>query len=123
MESIFEQIKKLEETLLQRHTRADREMLAMLLHDEFEEIGASGDICTKNNAIQWLLREDDAIQWSLTDYRVRQLADDMVLATYCAHKADLKTGAAKQSMRSSLWVKSNTGWAMRFHQGTNILDA
>lgn len=122
MESISVHIKELEEKLLQRHTRADIEMLSILLHDEFEEIGASGEICTKNKAIQWLLREDDAFQWSLTDFRARQLSDDMVLATYCAHKTDLKTGLIKRSMRSSLWEKTNADWAMRFHQGTNISD-
>lgn len=120
MNSLSQHIKELEEKLMQHHARADINTLSMLLHDEFEEIGASGDICTKDSAIQWLLREDDAIQWSLTDFRARQLSDEMVLATYCAQKMDQKTGATKQSMRSSLWEKTSAGWAMRFHQGTNI---
>jgi len=123
MESISAHIKELEETLLRRHTRADIKMLSKLLHDEFEEVGASGDICTKDEAIKWLLREDDNIQWSLTDFRARQLADDLVLATYCAHKTHQKTGAIKRSMRSSLWEKTEENWAMRFHQGTNISES
>ncbi|WP_455219530.1 DUF4440 domain-containing protein, partial [Kaarinaea lacus] len=83
MDGISQRIKELEEILLQRHVRKDIEMLSTLLHDEFEEIGSSGDICTKSNAIRWLLREDDAIQWSLTEFRARRLTEDMVLATYC----------------------------------------
>ena len=66
------------------------------------------------------MREDDDIRWFLTDFRARQLADNIVLATYCANKSDLKTGSTRRSMRSSLWEKINTNWVMRFHQGTNL---
>jgi hypothetical protein len=120
METLSQHIKGLEELLLQRHARADSDMLSNLLHDKFEEVGASGSICTKDEAIEWLVREDDDIRWSLTNFRVRQLSDNIVLATYCAHKSDLRTGSTKRSMRSSLWQKTNTNWAMRFHQGTNL---
>jgi len=123
MEKLSQHIKGLEEILLQPHTRADSGMLCKLLHDEFEEVGASGSICSKDEAIEWLLREDDNIQWSLTEFRIRQLSDDMVLAIYCAHKTDQKTGSTKRSMRSSLWEKTNGNWAMRFHQGTNISES
>ena len=120
MENIAQQIKTLEEKLLQRHTRADQEMLQMLLHDDFEELGASGNIVTKPEAINWLRREDDNIQWSLSDFEVRRLSDRIVLATYRAQKTDLGTHATRQSMRSSLWIKSDSGRMLRFHQGTNI---
>lgn len=120
MENLIRQIKSLEETLLQRHARADKAMLQQLMHDEFEELGASGNIVTKNEAIEWLLREDDNIQWTLSDYKLRILSDEIVLATYCAHKTDLATNSTKSSLRSSLWMKTEYGWALRFHQGTNL---
>jgi len=111
---------QLEETLLQRHTRADRAMLQKLLHDDFEEVGASGAIVTKADAIAWLLRDDDQVQWSLSGFKIRQLSDELVLANYCAHKTYVVNGAVKRSMRSSLWKKTASGWAMLFHQGTNL---
>lgn len=120
MEKLTQQIKTLEETLLRRHARADREMLQRLLHNDFEELGASGTLVTKSEAIDWLLREDDNIQWSLSDFKVRRLSDEIALATYCAHKTDLTTNTTKHSLRSSLWMKTGSHWTLRFHQGTNL---
>jgi len=120
MEHLTQQIKSLEESLLQRHTRADQAMLRQLLHDEFEEPGASGNMVNKSEAIDWLLREDDNIQWSLSDFQIRCLSDEIVLATYRAHKTDLSTRATKHSLRSSLWMNTGDRWVLRFHQGTNL---
>jgi hypothetical protein len=120
MQNLVQQIKGLEETLLQGHTRADQQMLSKLLHDDFEELGASGHVVTKSEAIDWLLREDDHIQWSLSDFKVRRLSDEIALATYRAQKTDLAANTTKHSLRSSLWLKTETGWALRFHQGTNL---
>ena len=122
MENIKNQIRVLEESLLQRHTRKDRKLLTELLHDDFEEIGASGDICTKNDAMEWLMREKDHIEWTLSDFKIKQLSSELILVIYCAYKTDLKTNKIKRSMRSSIWVKTKFGWAMKFHQGTNLVD-
>jgi hypothetical protein len=122
MEHLSQQIKALEETLLRRHTPSDREMLQNLLHDDFEEVGASGNIVTKADAIEWLLREDDNAQWSLSGFRIRQLSNELVLATYCAEKTNSANGVVKRSARSSLWKKTASGWAMLFHQGTNFAE-
>ncbi|KPJ94890.1 MAG: hypothetical protein AMJ55_05345 [Gammaproteobacteria bacterium SG8_15] len=107
MEHLTQQIKSLEESLLQRHTRAD-------------QAGASGNMVNKSEAIDWLLREDDNIQWSLSDFQIRCLSDEIVLATYRAHKTDLSTRATKHSLRSSLWMNTGDRWVLRFHQGTNL---
>ena len=120
MKHLIQQIKSLEESLLQRHTRADQAMLRHLLHDEFEEPGASGNMVNKSEAIDWLLREDDNIQWSLSDFQVRCLSDEIVLVTYRAHKTDLSTRSTKHSLRSSLWMNTGDRWALRYHQGTNL---
>lgn len=120
MKNLSQHIQDLEETLLQRHTRADREMLEQLLHDDFEELGASGNLVTKSEAIDWLLREDDNIQWTLSDFKLRMLSSEIVLATYCAQKTDFGSNAIKQSLRSSLWMKTGEHWVLRFHQGTNL---
>ena len=122
MTDLIQHIKELEESLLRRHTRSDIGTLSALLHDDFEEIGSAGKICKKAEAIEWLLREDDGIQWSLSDFRGRQLADNLVLATYNAHKSNQKTGVTKRSIRCSLWKNTRNGWAMIFHQGTNMSD-
>lgn len=120
MDDLTRQIKALEELLVQPHTRADEAVLNTLLHDEFEELGSSGKIVNKQQAIDWLLREADGVQWSLSDFRVKPLADGLVLATYVATKTDSIQQSAKRSLRSSLWKRTASSWSLLFHQGTNI---
>jgi len=120
MNDLSELIQSQEESLLLRHTRTDREKLQRLLHDDFEELGASGNVVTKTDAIEWLLREEDNIQWTLSDFKLRILSGEIVLATYRAHKTDLANKTVKQSLRSSLWIRTGDHWALRFHQGTNL---
>lgn len=119
MNDLTQQIKALEQSLLQRHTRSDINRLNLLLHDEFEEFGASGQIVNKMEAIEWLLREDDGVQWSLSDFRIKCLSDELLLATYIACKTNPTLNINKRSMRSSLWKKTGTSWALLFHQGSN----
>jgi hypothetical protein len=120
MKNLSQLIQDQEGSLLLRHTRADRETLKYLLHDDFEELGASGNIVTKTDAIEWLLREEDNIQWTLSDFKLRILSGEIVLATYRAHKTDLANKTVKHSLRSSLWIRNGDHWALRFHQGTNL---
>jgi len=120
MKNLSQLIQGQEESLLLRHTRADREKLQHLLHEDFEEFGSSGNVVTKTDAIEWLLREEDNIQWALSDFKLRILSGEIVLATYRAHKTDLVNKTVKQSLRSSLWIRTGDHWALRFHQGTNL---
>jgi len=120
MKNLSQLIQGQEESLLLRHTRADREKLQHLLHEDFEEFGSSGNVVTKTDAIEWLLREEDNIQWALSDFQLRVLSSEIVLATYRVLKTDVKSHTSKQSLRSSLWVRTGDHWALRFHQGTNL---
>ena len=123
MNELTQQIKDLEQSLLQRHTRSNEAYLNSLLHDEFEELGESGKVVTKWEAIEWLLREADGVQWSLSNFRIKSLSDELVLAIYIACKSDLTAGTDKRSLRSSVWKKTATSWALLFHQGTSISSA
>ena len=119
MKTLSQHILELEELLLQRHARKDIKALERLLHDDFEELASSGEYCNKGDAIEWLIREDDSISWSLTDFRMRLLSGDVALASYCACKRDLDSNMTKFSMRTSIWQKVEDRWMLRYHQGTN----
>ncbi len=120
MKNLLNQIRVLEESLLKPHSRNDIDTLSTLLHDDFEEFGSSGRLCKKQEAIEWLVREDDNTVWSMTDFTVKLLSDDVALATYRAHKSDHTTSTNKHSMRVSIWQRVGNNWMLRFHQGTNI---
>jgi hypothetical protein len=59
--------------------------------------------------------DDRAI--GVEDLEATRLAADVVLVTYVATRGDRRTH------RSSLWLRAEAGWLMRFHQGTPAAEA
>jgi len=58
-------------------------------------------------------RTNDAV---VDDFEIELLATEVVLATY-------RMPPPHASLRSSIWVRRNGRWVMRFHQGTRRPDA
>lgn len=74
-------IQSLEERLLNQEIRKSREELAGLLADDFIEFGSSGGVANKEQIIEGLLQESP-LELSLSDFDIRILAPEVVLATY-----------------------------------------
>ena len=109
------EIRSLEERLLDRQTRLDSKVLEQLLAEDFVEFGASGTTWTRATVIT-ALPQECFVQRTLSDFQLRVLADDVVLATYCC-KVPSDEGVAR-SLRSSIWRRCDGNWRMAFHQGT-----
>ena len=120
MKTIEQQIKVLEEKLLHTDARSNPQILNELLAEEFEEIGASGNIISKEEVIDWLVNKEHNICWSLENFRTRQIADNIILATYQATKENVNPSKSRTSMRSSIWKHDGHSWKIVFHQGTRI---
>lgn len=116
------QIQKLEEFLLQTDSQFTAEQLDSYFDNDFEEINNSGDICSKQDAINWLVSNKNDMEWHLSHFKTRRITDEVMLATYQAKKTDPLSGLEKISIRSSLWKQHPKGWKMLFHQGTNLTD-
>lgn len=108
-----EHLRKLEEQLLQPGVRKSTKQLEKLLADDFVEFGSSGRVFNKQQIINGLSTEPK-IKMSLIDFAIKQLAEDVVLATYRV----LKHEDMKFSLRSSIWKLNEGQWQMVFHQGT-----
>jgi hypothetical protein len=105
-----DEILALELSLLSRSVRTSRAQLERLLTDDFVEFGSSGAVYSKPAVIDRLVTDPELSRQapSVSDFRARVLAPNVVLVTYrCA-----------ESMRSSIWRKEASSWAMVFHQGT-----
>jgi ribonuclease HI len=104
---VLAEVIALELRLLQPDTRADRRALECLLHPDFREIGASGRLWDRNATIAALAAEpgERHVAHAVEAHRI---AADAVLVTY----------ATESSRRSSLWVRDDDRWQVRFHQGT-----
>lgn len=98
-------------------------MLDELLAQDFEEIGSVGLVSNRAEVIHWLVNKEKDVRWSLTDFRVRRLSADLVLAIYKAVKVDHTVNTSAGSIRSSIWQQTPQGWKIVFHQGTKIASA
>jgi hypothetical protein len=111
--SIEEQILYLEKQLMTYDYNELNEHLA----DDFLEYGSSGNTFDKNAQLD-AVRDDqtvtNSIRYTVTDFNIRILASDVVLATY----RSLRHNDGKLFLRSSIWKKVQGKWQMIFHQGT-----
>ena len=115
-QSTADELLLLEVRLLTPAVRQSPDELERLLADDFVEIGASGRQFDRRQIIEALQGEPPA-ELSLHDFRVVLLAPDVALATY--RSARQTPGAARHSLRSSIWVRRADRWQLVFHQGTS----
>lgn len=97
--------------------RAGPLVVALLLADDFVEIGSSGRVFTKAAIIE-NLRHEAPVERSLTEFRAKPLADGVVLTTYRIAAQRLGDARPMCSLRSSIWRRQDGRWRMIFHQGT-----
>jgi ribonuclease HI len=104
---------ELERLLLRPDVRADRQQVEVLLHQDFQEIGASGRVWDRETILDALVG-DPAAPGAAEGFAPARLAEDVVLLTY-------RVSGEAGSLRSSLWVRDRaSGWRLRFHQGTRM---
>lgn len=105
-----EQVVALERALLTDEVRSDRAAVAALLHPDWEEVGRSGRLWTRDD----VLAEIGPIeQVSLDVVSVERVDRDTILLLWRALTDERST------LRSSLWVRAGGQWQQRFHQGTD----
>ena len=122
LQGIAEHIKQRELELLQTNWRANPALIDDWLSADFEEIGSDGKVSQRVDVVNWLLKKDNAIQWSLTDFRIKVLTDDLIMAVYFAKKCNDPSSTSKGSIRTSIWQHQGNHWKMVFHQATQRLE-
>jgi hypothetical protein len=117
-DELLQHLRMLEVTLHQPAVRRDSSRLALLLHDEFIEIGRSGRRYTRENVLrEFSETSSPAVIWS-QDYALMKLNENFVLLTYKSAHIDSNGALSRHTLRSSLWQQVNGDWQLRFHQGT-----
>lgn len=87
--------------------------VAALLDADFVEVGASGRVFDRAS-IEEVLAADGPSELQLDEFGVHALAEDVALVTYRTVDQE------RTARRSSIWVRSDAGWRMRYHQGTVV---
>ncbi|MBU6321064.1 MAG: DUF4440 domain-containing protein [Patescibacteria group bacterium] len=115
MNELGRQFYELETMLLQPEVRSSRLPLA----DDFMEFGSSDSVYRKLDTLESLTTTTDKVVYEISDFEARELSDDCVLTTFKTKRTINDTDVVN-SLRSSIWKRTNGGWQMYFHQGTPI---
>ncbi|MDX1924068.1 MAG: GNAT family N-acetyltransferase [Rickettsiaceae bacterium] len=87
--------------------------------DEFWEVGASGNVYTKQDVIETLLERynnpDYQDIWEAKGFELTKISSDNYLLTYI-----LIQDKTRVTRRSTLWRHINGAWKILYHQGTVI---
>ena len=116
---LVEHLRNLEVELHRLETRQNRERLEQLLHPDFLEFARSGRRYSRNE----VLAEFSTAGASMAPVRVEHfhaapIDGGAVLVTYVSAHESADGKLHRRTLRSSLWIETEAGWRMRFHQGT-----
>jgi hypothetical protein len=106
---------ELELRLLRPEVRAEPGTVAALLHPDFSEFGASGRRWGRTEIVAALAAEQpggEEPHITATDMAGTRLADDVIHLTYVSQRGE------RRALRSSVWLRTQDGWRVYFHQGT-----
>jgi hypothetical protein len=107
--SLLHELENLEKEL----TLRNRERMEMLLHPDFVEFGRSGTQYTRGDVLgKFADIALPSIQYRTFDVAI--LSDGVALLTYISADPE----GNRKTLRSSVWVRTELGWQIRFHQGT-----
>lgn len=115
---LLEELRGLETELHQNETRHNRQRMEALLHPEFLEFGRSGRGYTRAEVLEEFGPNNQLSAVHSGRFGLILLAEHVALLTYISAHKDAKGDLYRYSLRSSIWVRTQMGWQVRFHQGT-----
>jgi hypothetical protein len=109
------EFRNLEQRLLDHAVRTNAALLAELLHDDFIEFGSSGRVWNKKSIIA-AMSDEPPVERRVEDFTATLLSSDVALVTYRIVRPSEPVSCTN---RSSIWMRVDGRWRMRFHQGTH----
>jgi len=111
------QIKLLEPLIYAANEGANRTYFQKLLSPNFWEIAASGKRYCRDYVLDELEKRQQnpfPQTWHTTDHYLQRIAEQLYLYSYTLHQP------TRISQRTSLWLQSEDGWQLVYHQGTVV---
>jgi hypothetical protein len=121
--TLLEELKTLETELHRYETRSNRQRMETLLHPDFVEFGRSGTRYTRADILKELGPNSVPAAVHSCHFDLAVLAQGVALLTYVSAHLDESGNPHRHTLRSSLWVYTEVGWQVRFHQGTPTTHA
>lgn len=119
---LLEELRGLETELHKDQIRRNRRRMEKLLHPDFVEFGRSGARYTRADILKEFDQRTVLPAIRSEDFAVALLAEGVALLTYLSAHGNAGGNPHQRTLRSSVWVHTETGWQVRFHQGTPISD-
>ncbi|WP_297426642.1 DUF4440 domain-containing protein [Clostridium sp.] len=124
MESIEMLILQNENELLRSEIRKSPQKIKEILADNFIEYTSSGsEYHYKDGDVFQEQNDSNELFGQIIDFKIKQLSDSCILATYKLVKHNELNENKKYSLRSSIWKCFDGRWKMIFHQGTLTASA
>jgi hypothetical protein len=120
---LLEELRTLETELHRYETRSNRQRMETLLHPDFVEFGRSGTRYTRADLLKEFGPNSAPAAIHSCHFDLAVLAQGVALLTYVSTHLDAGGNPHRPTLRSSLWVCTEFGWQMRFHQGTPTTQA
>ncbi len=100
--------------------RRDRAFMDSMLHADFVEIGRSGRLYRREEIIEEFQLASELPVITTSEFELRLLAKDVFLLTYFSSHLGENAHHSRPTRRSSVWVATDKGLQLRFHQGTAL---
>lgn len=116
---LLDALKSLETELHRLDTRRNRARLDRLLHPNFVELARSGRSFRRDEILDEFAGAAAELEPVHAEgFELAELAPGVALLSYLsAHRRP--TGELHRwTRRTSIWLETETGWRLRFHQGT-----
>ena len=119
-ESLVQTLSRLEAELHQPMVRRNSAQVRRLLHPDFEEVGRSGSLYTREAIVAALLDETEGSTGEITadSYVATYLGQGVALLTYRSAIKQESGLLTRHTLRLSIWVMVGSEWQLRYHQGT-----
>jgi hypothetical protein len=111
----YEKLKELEESLWRAETRFDNEYMNKVLAPDFFEFGRSGRTYKREETLSGARPQTINIKFPLKNFSITLIDTNVALVTYIS---EVMYEEMEVANRSSIWLKTATGWQIKFHQGT-----
>jgi hypothetical protein len=115
---LLQGLRTLETELHKDETRRNRKRMEALLHPDFVEFGRSGTRYTRADVLEEFGPDSILPVIHSQSFDLIVLAEGVALLTYLSAHIDSSGNPYRHTLRSSVWLRTEVGWQMRFHQGT-----
>ncbi|MBL0085203.1 MAG: DUF4440 domain-containing protein [Ideonella sp.] len=118
MTALLLELQALEVELHHPGVRCSRDRLEHLLHPEFHEVGRSGRSYNREVIVSYLAAHESHPVVASEAFSVAELGAGVALLKYRSAHVDPTNALVNHTLRSSIWLRTEVGWQLRYHQGT-----